>query len=70
MNEAYEVNTGKVIVEHITTAGYDPMSIPGAIVKYGFFSWGTDPRNAVLNAVVMEKSGRDGFKDFGLKSRC
>ena len=56
VNEAYEVNTGKVIVEHITKAGYDPMTIPGVLVKnHGPFAWGKSPANAVYNAVVMEK---------------
>ena len=54
--EAYEVNTGKVIVETIDQLGYDPMAIPGIVVKnHGPFAWGTSPANAVYNAVVMEK---------------
>ncbi|MDO4439293.1 MAG: L-ribulose-5-phosphate 4-epimerase [Eubacteriales bacterium] len=53
--EAYEANTGKVIVECINELGYAPMSIPGIIVKnHGPFAWGTTPSNAVHNAVVME----------------
>ena len=54
--EAYEANTGKVIIETIREKGYDPMSIPGIIVKnHGPFSWGKDGANSVYNAVVMEK---------------
>lgn len=54
--DAYEVNTGKVIIETIDNLGYDPMSIPGIVVKnHGPFAWGTSPDNAVYNAVVMEK---------------
>ena len=50
----YEKETGKVIVE--TFQGKDPMSIPGVLVhSHGVFSWGTDPENAVHNAVVMEE---------------
>ena len=56
VEEAYEVNTGKVIIEHIMNAGYDPMAIPGVVVKnHGPFAWGKSPANAVYNAVVMEK---------------
>ena len=56
VEEAYEVNTGKVIVEHITKSGYDSMAIPGVLVKnHGPFAWGKSPANAVYNAVVMEK---------------
>ena len=54
--EAYELNTGKVIIETIEKLGYDPMAIPGIVVKnHGPFAWGTSPANAVYNAVVMEK---------------
>lgn len=55
VEEAYEKNTGKVIIETIEQLGYDPMAIPGIIVKnHGPFAWGKSPANAVYNAVVME----------------
>ena len=51
---AYEMETGCVIVE--TFRGTDPMTIPGVLVhSHGPFAWGTDPVNAVHNAVVMEE---------------
>ena len=50
----YEKETGKVIVE--TVAGLDPAAVPGVLVNsHGPFAWGTDPMNAVHNAVVMEE---------------
>lgn len=56
VDEAYEVNTGKVIIETIEEMGYDPMAIPGIVVQnHGPFTWGKSPANAVYNAVVMEK---------------
>lgn len=65
--EAYEVNTGKVIVEHITAAGYDPMAIPGILVKnHGPFAWGKSPSNAVYNVVVMEKVAEMDLKTLAL----
>ena len=55
VEEAYERNTGKVIIETIDELGYDPMAIPGIVVKnHGPFAWGKSPANAVYNAVVME----------------
>lgn len=55
VEDAYEVNTGKVIIEEVNKRGYDPMAIPGIVVKnHGPFAWGTSPANAVYNAVVME----------------
>lgn len=54
--EDYEMNTGKVILETVEKLGYDPMAIPGILVKnHGPFSWGISPANAVYNAVVLEK---------------
>jgi len=50
----YELNTGKVIVETFT--GLNPDYIPGVLVKnHGPFNWGTDAKNAVHNAVVLEE---------------
>lgn len=63
VEKAYEVNTGKVIVETITNLEYDPMSIPGIVVKnHGPFTWGVSPANAVYNAVVMEKIAEMNLK--------
>lgn len=50
----YEYETGKVIVE--TFSDKNPDDIPGVVVNgHGAFSWGSDARNAVHNAVVMEE---------------
>ena len=54
INGEYEKETGNVIVE--TFKGIDPDSVPGVLVySHGPFVWGTDPMNAVHNAVVMEE---------------
>ena len=50
----YEKETGNVIVE--TFADRNPADITGVVVcSHGPFAWGTDPMNAVHNAVVMEE---------------
>lgn len=50
----YEKNTGAVIIERFN--GVDPKQIPGVLVhSHGPFAWGTDPYNAVHNAVVLEE---------------
>lgn len=50
----YELETGNVIIE--TFAGRQPDDIPAVLVhSHGPFTWGTDPRNAVHNAVVLEE---------------
>ena len=56
----YEKETGKVIIE--TFGNLDPDAIPGVVVfSHGPFVWGSDPMNAVHNAVVMEECA---FMDF------
>ena len=55
VEEAYEVNTGKVITECINERGIDPMTVPGIVVKnHGPFSWGRNAAASVYHAVVME----------------
>lgn len=55
VKEAYEVNTGKVIVECIKERGVDPLAVPGVVVKnHGPFSWGKDAAASVYHAVVMD----------------
>ena len=57
----YEKETGKVIVERFKKL--NPEQIPGVLVNnHGPFSWGTDPGNAVHNAVVMEEVAKMAFR--------
>lgn len=53
IESAYEKETGNVIIE--TFQNKEPLEIPAVLVNgHGPFSWGTDPDNAVHNAVVLE----------------
>jgi L-ribulose-5-phosphate 4-epimerase len=57
--DQYEVNTGKVIVEHFTDGGLDPRSFPGSLVaSHGPFTWGDSPDAAVDCAVILEYIAR------------
>ena len=50
----YELETGNVIVE--TFKDKQPNDIPAVLVhSHGPFTWGTNPKNAVHNAVVLEE---------------
>ena len=50
----YELETGNVIVE--TFKDKQPNDIPAVLIhSHGPFTWGTDPKNAVHNAVVLEE---------------
>ncbi len=53
---AYELETGNVIIETFKSRGIDPAQVPAVLVmSHGPFAWGTDPHNAVHNAVVLEE---------------
>ena len=50
----YKLETGNVIVE--TFSGKSADDIPAVLVySHGPFAWGSDPHNAVHNAVVLEE---------------
>ena len=52
----YELETGNVIVETFQSQNIDPAQVPAVLVhSHGPFAWGTDPLNAVHNAVVLEE---------------
>ncbi|OJG92792.1 L-ribulose-5-phosphate 4-epimerase [Enterococcus silesiacus] len=53
---AYELETGKVIVETFIDSGIDPLAVPGVLVYgHGPFTWGTTPQKAVENSVVLDE---------------
>jgi L-ribulose-5-phosphate 4-epimerase len=57
VEDEYERNTGKVIVE--TLGNSNPLHTPGiAVYQHGPFAWGKDAAEAVHNAVVMEEVAR------------
>lgn len=67
VKDAYEVNTGKVIIETVENRGYDPMAVPGIIVKnHGPFTWGKNAAESVYNAVVLETVADMAFKSLML----
>ena len=53
VEEAYELNTGKVIIERFREL--DPVSVPGVLVNgHAPFTWGKSPADAVDHAVALE----------------
>ncbi len=55
IREAYEQNTGKVIVETFGEKGIDPGAMPAVLVcKHGPFTWGKTADQAVDNGVALE----------------
>lgn len=56
IKEAYELNTGLVIIETLDSLGLDPIEMPAMLCKnHGVFTWGRDAADAVHNAVVLEE---------------
>ena len=56
IEEDYEKNTGKVIIETFRTRGIDPVHVPGVLcASHGPFTWGKDAAQAVYHAVVLEE---------------
>lgn len=63
VQEAYEKNTGRVIVETVKETGKPPLAVPGVLVRnHGPFTWGKDPEEAVYHSVVLEEVAEMAWK--------
>ena len=63
IEEAYEKNTGLVIIETFEERGLNPIYTPGVLCKnHGPFTWGKDAAEAVHNAVVLEEVAKMATK--------
>ena len=67
VKEAYEANTGKVIVESLNPMDTDIMAIPAILVKnHGPFTWGKNAAESVYHAVVLETVAEMAMKTLQL----
>ena len=56
MQEAYELNTGRVIADTFEAQHIDPLAVPAVLVKnHGPFTFGDSPAKSVYHAVVLEE---------------
>ena len=63
IEEAYETNTGHLIVNEFKRMNKDPMAVPAVLCKnHGPFAWGKDPIDAVHNAVVLEEVAKMAYR--------
>lgn len=63
VQEAYEKNTGRVIVETVKETEREPLAVPGVLVRnHGPFTWGKDPAEAVYHSVVLEEIAEMAWK--------
>ena len=61
IEEAYEKNTGLVIIE--TFKDKNPVYVPGVLcTNHGPFTWGADAAEAVHNAVVLEEVAKMAYR--------
>ncbi len=63
IEEAYEVNTGRLIVSEFKRMEKDPMAVPAVLCKnHGPFTWGKNAMEAVHNAVVLEEVAKMAYR--------
>lgn len=56
VEDAYELNTGNVIVETFTTRNIDENAVPGVLVNgHGPFTWGPTVSKAIENSLVLDQ---------------
>jgi len=63
IEEAYERNTGVLIVQEFIRRCKEPMAVPAVLCKnHGPFTWGKDAKDAVHNAVVLEEVAKMAYR--------
>ncbi|RMA90857.1 L-ribulose-5-phosphate 4-epimerase [Priestia megaterium] len=62
VNDGYEAETGKVIIETFEERGLDVLAVPGILLQgHGPFTWGKDAKSAVMNSVVLDEVSKMNF---------
>lgn len=71
IDEGYEHHTGLVIVDEFYRRKIKPLEVPGVLLHgHGPFTWGKTPREAVMNAVVLEEVCKMNFYTKQLNSNA
>jgi L-ribulose-5-phosphate 4-epimerase len=62
VNNNYEENTGKTIIEEIEKKQLNCLHIPGILaIRHGVFAWGQDEQNSLKNAEIIEHLAKLNF---------
>lgn len=70
IDEAYETNTGKLIVSEFKRRKKEIMAVPAVLCKnHGPFTWGMDAKDAVHNAVVLEEVAKMAYRTESINSK-
>ena len=68
--EAYEQNTGLLIVDEFRKMNKEVMAVPAVLCKnHGPFAWGKNGVDAVHNAVVLEEVAKMAYRAEAINSR-
>lgn len=63
IEDAYEANTGKLIVNEFKAMDKEILAVPAVLCKnHGVFTWGKDAHDAVHNAVVCEEVAKMAYR--------
>lgn len=63
IEEAYEENTGRLIVNELKRLKKEPMAVPAVLCKnHGPFVWGKNAMDALHNAVVLEEVAKMAYR--------
>lgn len=69
IDEDYEGNTGKLIIDTFKMRSIKPMDVPAVLLKsHGPFTWGKTPAKAVENAIVLEEVAFMAWHDLSLSN--
>lgn len=70
IDEAYETNTGKLIISEFKRSKKEIMAVPAVLCKnHGPFTWGKDAKDAVHNAVVLEEVAKMAYRTESINSK-
>ena len=71
VEEDYERNTGKSIIETFAQRGINPVHVPAVIChSHGPFTWGRTPAQAVYHAVVLEEVAKMALYTIQIDAAC
>lgn len=63
VEDEYELNTGKVIVEEFNKRCINPTECPAVLIhRHGPFTWGKDAFKAVENALILEEVAKMAYR--------
>ena len=67
VDEDYEANTGKAIIEHFAEHQIDPLAVPAVLqLHHAPFTWGKNAGDSLKNSIALEMCARMGLDTLAL----